>query len=295
MEAAVAALGRLGTLRARSSLYRSKAWGIREQPDFINAAVVLETRLSPHDLLRALKFLEAALGRLPTYRWGPRAIDCDILAYDDLVLTSEELTLPHPRLFERAFALAPLAEIEPRYLPAYERLPDASRAEVRREDRPNQMHPVEEKAKSIWEETLERVRCVVAACVEGDLERVRVEEGAFSLEVRRTRRVRADVEVSSAPSDARPEIAPLGAAENGAAASDEPVLLKADFVGILRFSRPVVTEGSAVNEDRELAYVESLGTRNPVRATGRGKITAVYVTDGQAVDYGHPLFAVVYA
>jgi acetyl-CoA carboxylase biotin carboxyl carrier protein len=62
----------------------------------------------------------------------------------------------------------------------------------------------------------------------------------------------------------------------------------------VRFSRPVVAEGSTVTEDRELAYVESLGTRNPVRAAGRGKIVAVHVVDGQPVDYGHPLFAVAY-
>jgi acetyl-CoA carboxylase biotin carboxyl carrier protein len=65
-------------------------------------------------------------------------------------------------------------------------------------------------------------------------------------------------------------------------------------VGIIRFSRPAVSEGSMVNEDRELAYIESLGTRNPIRATSPGKIATVYVVDGQPVDYGHPLFAIIY-
>jgi acetyl-CoA carboxylase biotin carboxyl carrier protein len=150
-----------------------------------------------------------------------------------------------------------------------------------------------------WDEALERVRQAVALCVEGDLERLRVEEEAFSLEVRRTPRPAPGVQISQAasPSEAwepghHGAQASMG---NGAVrAATESIMLKADFVGILRFSRPIITEGSVVSEDRELAYVESLGTRNPVRAAGRGTITAVHVTDGQAVDYGHPLFAVAY-
>jgi acetyl-CoA carboxylase biotin carboxyl carrier protein len=149
-----------------------------------------------------------------------------------------------------------------------------------------------------WDEALDRVRHIVAACVEGDAERLRVEEEAFSVEVRRTTRraasLAAPTEYSVAPAGEAPS-ASSAAASNGAAHPlTEPVLLRADFVGIVRFSRPVVVEGSTVNEDRELAYVESLGTRNPVRAAGSGKIVAVHVIDGQPVDYGHPLFAVVY-
>lgn len=148
-----------------------------------------------------------------------------------------------------------------------------------------------------WDEALDRVRQIVAVCVEGDAERLRLEEEAFSVEVRRTTRraasLAAPTEFSSGAGAG--VCASSAAASNGAAhALAEPVLLRADFVGIVRFSRPVVAEGSLVNEDRELAYVESLGTRNPVRAAGRGKIVAVHVIDGQPVDYGHPLFAVVY-
>jgi len=134
IERAWAALAALGTLRARSSLYRTKAWGVVDQPDFLNAAALLETPLAPRALLHALKAIEADLGRVPTFRWGPRAIDLDILAYDDARIDEPDLVVPHPRLFERAFALAPLREIDPAYEPAYEALPAAARAEVRRLD-----------------------------------------------------------------------------------------------------------------------------------------------------------------
>jgi 2-amino-4-hydroxy-6-hydroxymethyldihydropteridine diphosphokinase len=125
-------LAGLGTVIGQSSLYRTKAWGVTDQPDFYNAAALLETALPPYDLLRELKRIEAQMGREKTYRWGPRVIDLDILAYDDLALDDPHLTIPHPRLWERAFALAPLAEIDPTYLPAYEALDDAARAEVTR-------------------------------------------------------------------------------------------------------------------------------------------------------------------
>src|SRR5665213_3018654 len=81
---ALEALATLGTVTTHSQLYVSKAWGERDQPDFVNAAALLETHLDPRALLDALKALEASLGRKTTYRWGPRLIDLDILAYDDL-------------------------------------------------------------------------------------------------------------------------------------------------------------------------------------------------------------------
>jgi 2-amino-4-hydroxy-6-hydroxymethyldihydropteridine diphosphokinase len=123
-------LGELGSVTARSSLYRTKAWGVTDQPDFWNAAALLETSLSPHDLLRGLQELERSIGRVRTYRWGPRVIDLDILGYADLTLAEPTLTIPHPRLYERAFALAPLAEIDRAFLPLYEALDDVARAEV---------------------------------------------------------------------------------------------------------------------------------------------------------------------
>jgi 2-amino-4-hydroxy-6-hydroxymethyldihydropteridine diphosphokinase len=136
VERALAALAAIGTVTARSSLYRARAWGVREQADFVNAAALLETDLTPEQLLAALQQLEAGLGRVATYRWGPRVIDLDILAYDDLVVTLAHLVVPHPRLFERAFALVPLAEIDPSYVPARDRLGAEARAEVQRLDHP---------------------------------------------------------------------------------------------------------------------------------------------------------------
>jgi 2-amino-4-hydroxy-6-hydroxymethyldihydropteridine diphosphokinase len=102
-------------LLARSSDYRTPPWGVTEQPPFVNAVIAVATTLPPRDLLaRALK-VERAFGRdrANERRWGPRTLDLDLLAYGDLVLNVPDLTLPHPRLFERAFVLAPLAEIAP--------------------------------------------------------------------------------------------------------------------------------------------------------------------------------------
>jgi 2-amino-4-hydroxy-6-hydroxymethyldihydropteridine diphosphokinase len=117
VRAAIDALRALGSVVAVSSLYRTTPWGtVRNQSDFINAAVALETQLDPHALLGALKTLECELGRDPAgERWGPRAIDLDILIYEGVEMAEPELTIPHPRLHERAFALVPLAEIAPQY------------------------------------------------------------------------------------------------------------------------------------------------------------------------------------
>jgi 2-amino-4-hydroxy-6-hydroxymethyldihydropteridine diphosphokinase len=102
-------------LVARSSDYRTAPWGVTNQPPFINLALVVDTRLTPRALLdRALR-VEAMFGRdrAKEQRWGPRSLDIDIIAFDGLEMDEPGLTLPHPRLFERAFVLAPLAEIAP--------------------------------------------------------------------------------------------------------------------------------------------------------------------------------------
>jgi 2-amino-4-hydroxy-6-hydroxymethyldihydropteridine diphosphokinase len=102
-------------LIARSSDYRTPPWGVTDQPPFVNLALVVDTTLTPRALLdRALR-VEAMFGRdrAREQRWGPRALDIDIIAFDGLELNEAGLTLPHPRLFERAFVLAPLAEIAP--------------------------------------------------------------------------------------------------------------------------------------------------------------------------------------
>jgi 2-amino-4-hydroxy-6-hydroxymethyldihydropteridine diphosphokinase len=97
----------------RSSLYETEPVGGVEQPPFVNLAAELTTRLEPEALLRLLKATEVELGREPGIRWGPRIIDLDLLVYDDRVIESDALSLPHPRMHERRFVLEPLAEIAP--------------------------------------------------------------------------------------------------------------------------------------------------------------------------------------
>jgi 2-amino-4-hydroxy-6-hydroxymethyldihydropteridine diphosphokinase len=102
-------------LAARSSDYRTPPWGFKYQPPFINLCIAVETTLAPRDLLARVQSIELGLGRDRAHerRWGPRTTDIDIIAYDGLTVHELGLTLPHPRLFERAFVLAPLAEIAP--------------------------------------------------------------------------------------------------------------------------------------------------------------------------------------
>lgn len=115
LERALGRLDELGSVAGRSRFYRTKPWGVTGQPDFVNAVAALETELAPRPLLDALKRLERELGRVATYRWGPRAIDLDILTYGDARIADPDLIVPHPRLSERAFVLVPLAEIDPSY------------------------------------------------------------------------------------------------------------------------------------------------------------------------------------
>lgn len=102
-------------LIARSSDYATPPWGDEQQEPFINACIEIETTLDPHALLFTLHKIEKKFGRNRTQerRWGPRTLDLDLIAYDDVQLNKPELTLPHPRLFERAFVLVPLVEIVP--------------------------------------------------------------------------------------------------------------------------------------------------------------------------------------
>jgi 2-amino-4-hydroxy-6-hydroxymethyldihydropteridine diphosphokinase len=105
--------GRQVVLTARSSDYRTPPWGMEDQPAFVNACIRVNTTLSPQDLLARAQAVEAEFGRrrAEERRWGPRTLDIDLIAYDDAALATPDLTLPHPRLFERAFVLVPLAEI----------------------------------------------------------------------------------------------------------------------------------------------------------------------------------------
>ncbi|MGB7874837.1 MAG: 2-amino-4-hydroxy-6-hydroxymethyldihydropteridine diphosphokinase [Anaerolineales bacterium] len=98
---------------AESHVYETPPWGYEDQPAFLNMVVKAETDLEPGSLLKYLKQLEAELGREQNFRWGPRLIDLDVLFYDDLIIKSPPLVIPHPRLHERAFVLAPLADVAP--------------------------------------------------------------------------------------------------------------------------------------------------------------------------------------
>lgn len=101
------------TVAAVSPVYRTPPWGPVQQDWFANACARLRTVLTPLDLMRLCLSVERAMGRERLVRWGPRLIDIDVLAYDDLSLDTPELVLPHPRLFERAFVLTPLLDVAP--------------------------------------------------------------------------------------------------------------------------------------------------------------------------------------
>jgi 2-amino-4-hydroxy-6-hydroxymethyldihydropteridine diphosphokinase len=113
------ALARLAQLRdtkliARSRLYRTRPMGPQDQPDFVNAAAGLLTRLEVRELLSQMQGIEKALGRQPPpVHWGPRAIDLDLLLYDALVLSEPGLVLPHPGVHQRSFVLYPLSDFAP--------------------------------------------------------------------------------------------------------------------------------------------------------------------------------------
>ncbi len=130
LDRAVAMLcdGKDVTLAARSSDYRTPAWGVKDQPPFINLCIEVATALPPRALLDRAQNVERALGRDRAHerRWGPRTADIDLIAYDDLTLAEPGLTLPHPLLFERAFVLVPLAEIAPDRMIAGRRVKEAA-------------------------------------------------------------------------------------------------------------------------------------------------------------------------
>jgi len=113
LEAAIAAMRPAIQPVTCSSVYETPPWGYLDQPKFLNQVVRAETDLSPEELLDHLKGIEIKLGRVETFRNGPRKVDLDILFYDDLVFDSSRLKIPHPRLSGRAFVLLPLAQLAP--------------------------------------------------------------------------------------------------------------------------------------------------------------------------------------
>ena len=123
-------------VKKKSPVYETPPWGYAEQPPFLNQVLMAETYLEPEDLLGHFKRLETVLGREPTFENGPRLIDMDILFYDDMVIDSPPLVIPHPRLHQRAFVLVPLNDIAPDLMhpvlerPVSELLLDVNRLEI---------------------------------------------------------------------------------------------------------------------------------------------------------------------
>ncbi|MBF0558621.1 MAG: 2-amino-4-hydroxy-6-hydroxymethyldihydropteridine diphosphokinase [Nitrospirae bacterium] len=101
------------TVTTKSSFYETEPWGMKEQPLFMNMAVIVETGLSAQAALASLKCIEEKMGRQESGRWGPRCIDLDILFYDDEIIAEKDLRIPHPLLHKREFVLLPLIEIAP--------------------------------------------------------------------------------------------------------------------------------------------------------------------------------------
>lgn len=117
LAAAREAIGaQVGRIVNQSAVYETAPWGITDQPAFLNQVVKISTSLLPEDLLRVILNIEHDLGRVRYERWGARVIDIDILYFGQTVMDSARLTLPHPRIQDRRFVLAPLAEIAPDFL-----------------------------------------------------------------------------------------------------------------------------------------------------------------------------------
>jgi len=115
LKTAIKELAPYVALSGTSSVYETAAAYVTDQPAFLNAVVLGTTSLEPLVLLRTVKDMENDIGRMPTFRYGPRVIDIDILFYDDLILATPELTLPHSHMAERDFVLRPLSEVAPHW------------------------------------------------------------------------------------------------------------------------------------------------------------------------------------
>ena len=137
LKAAVLNLTPQMTVKKKSSVFETPPWGFTEQDAFLNQVVKVTTYLEPEPLLRHLKRMETVLGRVPNFQNGPRLIDIDILFFDNMIIETPPLVVPHPRLHERAFVLVPLAEIEPDFIhpilqrPINKILEDVDRSEIK--------------------------------------------------------------------------------------------------------------------------------------------------------------------
>jgi 2-amino-4-hydroxy-6-hydroxymethyldihydropteridine diphosphokinase len=285
VERAFAAVGQLGTVLRKSSIYRTKPWGNPRQPWFANAAVLVETELSPRALLNGLHAAEKNLGRTPGERWGPREIDLDLLLYDDLEIDEPDLRVPHARLHERAFVLVPLAQIDARFETMRDALPAAELADVVPCEAARSVGSLGESVSPMFPRRShsagERVRALARFLAESDAVRVRIERPNDEIEV--VSRARASVSSRSTGKEPTETAAP------------RIDTIKADLVGIFHASRPAPLEGDVFESDRELGYIEALGIRTPVHSMGSGRLVAVATTDGSPVEYGQPLFLVARA
>lgn len=136
LKAAISNLTPQMVVKKKSSVYETPPWGVQDQAAFLNQVVKVETYLKPEALLAHLKRLEVALGRVPGFENGPRLIDIDILFFDDVIIDTPSIAVPHPRLHKRAFVLVPLAELAPDLVhpvlrrPVSELLDDVDRSEI---------------------------------------------------------------------------------------------------------------------------------------------------------------------
>ena len=107
---------RVGVVLKQSSLYETAPWGVTDQPSYLNQVLAVETDLDPQEVLEQTQAIEQELGRVRLDKWGARVVDIDILYYDQLVLQTDTLTIPHPYLHQRRFTLVPLSEIAPDFM-----------------------------------------------------------------------------------------------------------------------------------------------------------------------------------
>lgn len=106
----------VGTVRQTSRIFETEAWGVTNQPNFLNQVIRIETSIEPKSLLNVVQSIEQQMGRKTEQKWGSRVIDIDILYYNDLILETPELIIPHPQIPNRRFTLIPLVEIAPKML-----------------------------------------------------------------------------------------------------------------------------------------------------------------------------------
>jgi len=116
LKEAISSLPPQMNVKAKSKVYETPPWGYTDQDNFLNQVVKAATYLEPEKLLKHIKRLEVAMGRKASFRYGPRLIDIDILFYDDVVLETSSLTIPHPDLHERGFVLLPMMDIAPDFV-----------------------------------------------------------------------------------------------------------------------------------------------------------------------------------